>query len=96
MEVSKRNFPEVMLDNDEIFIDKLLGIIEATDELSSVEISKDNFCYHFRVAPSTYPYLEPILQEVLKFVNMFGVKLELSKSMKASLTINFSIDLETN
>lgn len=85
-----------MIDNDEIFIDKICGVIESIDELSSVEISKNSFSYHFRVAPSTYPYLEPILQEVLKFVNMFGVKLELSKSMKASLTINFSIDLETN
>ena len=93
MEVSRRNFPEILLDNDEVFIDKLLGIIESVDELSSVEIFKNSFSYHFRIAPSTYSYLEPTLQEVLMFVNLFGLKLDLSKSMKASSTIAFDIEI---
>jgi len=93
MEVSRRNFPEIMLDNDEIFINNLIGVIEASDELCSLEIVKKENKFHFRVAPSIPQYLEPILYEVLTFINLFGLRLELSKSMKASSTVTFDIEI---
>lgn len=92
-EVSRRHFPSPMRDNDEIFIDKLIGIIDSVDELSSVEITRKEYVYHFRIAPSTPSYIEPLLYEILKFINMFGIKLDLSKSMKASSTVTFDIEL---
>ena len=93
MEIVRKGFPEIMLDNDQIFIDKLIGVIESVDELSSMEINKTIHSYSFRVAPSIPCYLEPILKEVLTFNNMFGIRLELGKSIKASGALNFNIEL---
>jgi len=93
MEVVRKNFPEIMRDNDVIFIDNLVACIEAVDELCSMEIIKKDNKYHYRVAPSVPEYLEPILYEVLTFNNLFGIRLELSKSMKASSTVTFDIEI---
>ena len=93
MEVVRKGFPSIMRDNDEIFLNKLLGVIEATDELSSIEITKTAHSYNFRVAPSIPKYLEPILKEILIFCNMFGLHLELGKSMKVASSVSFSIEL---
>lgn len=93
MEIHRKDFPKIMLDNDEIFIDNIIGLTESVDELCSMEITKKEKNYHFRVAPSVPKYIEPILYEILTFSNMFGLKLELSKSMKASSTVTFDIEL---
>ena len=93
MEVSRKNFPEIMLDNDESYINHLIGIIDSVDEFSSMEITKTAHSFHFRIAPSLPLYIEPILYEILRFNNLFGIHLELSKSMKASSTITFDIEL---
>ena len=93
MEVSRKNFPAVMLDNDEIFFAHLTAVIERVDELCSMEITKKKEKYHFRIAPSMAIYIEPILYEVLAFINMFGIRLDLSKSMKLSSTVTFDIEL---
>lgn len=93
MEIVKKNFPAIMLDNDEVFLNHLVGIIESVDNLCSMEITKKEFSYHFRIAPSTFVYMEPILYAVLEFNNRFGIQLELSKSMKASSTVTFDIIL---
>lgn len=93
MEINKHNFPEIVRDNDDVFISHLLSIIESVDELSCIDISKNLTGYHFRIAPSIPIYIEPVLYEVLKFHNQFGIKLNLSKSMKASSTITFNIDI---
>jgi len=92
-EVVRKNFPSIMLDNDEVFLNQLCGIIDSVDELCCMEITKTSHNYHFRIAPSIPLYLEPILHEILKFNNMFGIHLKLSKSMKASSTITFDIEL---
>ena len=94
MEVHRRNFPEILLDNDEIYLSHLSAVIESVDELSSMEITKTGYSYNFRIAPSIPRYLEPILYEILKFNNIFGIKLELGKSMKVSSTVNFEITLD--
>jgi len=94
MEVHRRNFPEILRDNDDVFLSKLIGIVESVDELSSMEITNTGHSYSFRIAPSIPRYLELILYEVLKFCNMFGIRLELGKSMKVSSTVNFEIVLD--
>lgn len=93
MEVHRRNFPELLLDNDEVYLSHLSAVIESVDELSSMEITKTGYSYNFRIAPSVPKYLEPILYEILKFNNMFGIHLTLSKSMKINSTITFEIEL---
>lgn len=93
MEVHRRDFPTLLLDNDEVFLDHLCGVIESVDELASVEITKSSNKFHFRIAPSIAKYMEPILYEVLKFSNMFSIHLDLSKSMKVSSTVTFEINI---
>ena len=94
MQINKKFFPSVMLDNEEIYFAHLEGIIDSIDELSIMEIVKTPTSYHFRLAPSLPKYNPMLLEEILKFHNMFQIKLDLSKSIKASATINFQITLD--
>lgn len=93
MQISKKYFPKIMQDNEMIYFAHLEGIIDSIDELSTLQIVKNPRSYHFRLAPSVPKYTEPLLQELLKFHNMFQIKLELSKSIKSSSTIVFDITL---
>ena len=92
-EIHRKDFPSIISDNDDIYFAQLLGIIESVDEYASLEITKVPEAYHFRLAPSLPKYTNMLLQEVLKFHNMFDIRLDLSKSIKASSTINFQIDI---
>jgi DNA-binding phage protein len=93
MQVNKRFFPKVMQDNDTLYLAHLEGIINSVDELSSLEITKNAHSYRFRLAPSLPKYIPMLLEEILKFHNMFRIKLDLSKSIKSSGTIVFEITL---
>jgi len=93
MQVNKRFFPKVMQDNDTLYLAHLEGIINSVDELSSLEITKNSNSYRFRLAPSLPKYIPMLLEEILKFHNMFRIKLDLSKSIKSSGTIVFEITL---
>jgi hypothetical protein len=94
MQINKKFFPPVMLDNEELYFAHLEGIIDSVDELAIMEITKTPKSYHFRLAPSLPKYNPMLLEEILKFHNMFQIKLDLSKSIKASATINFQIVLD--
>ena len=94
MQINKKFFPEVMQDNEIAYFAHLEGIISSVDELSTLEITKNPNSYHFRLAPSLPKYNEMLLQEILKFHNMFQIRLSLSKSIKSSATITFEINLE--
>lgn len=94
MTVSKRFFSEVMPDNEIAYFAHLEGVINSVDELSSLEITKNPHSYHFRLAPSLPKYNELLLEEILKLHNIFKIKLNLSKSIKASATIVFEINLD--
>jgi hypothetical protein len=93
MQINKKFFPEVMQDNEIAYFAHLEGIISSVDELSTLEITKNPNAYHFRLAPSLPKYNEMLLEELLKFHNMFQIRLSLSKSIKSSATITFEIDL---
>lgn len=93
MLINKKNFPQVMLDNELAYFAHLEGIISSVDELSTVEITKNPSSYHFRIATSVPRYNEMLLEELLKFHNILQIKLDLSKSIKSSATIVFDIIL---
>jgi hypothetical protein len=76
-----------------LYLAHLEGIINSVDELSSLEITKNSNSYRFRLAPSLPKYIPMLLEEILKFHNMFRIKLDLSKSIKSSGTIVFEITL---
>jgi len=93
MEINKKFFPKLMQDNDETFLASLIGIIESVDELSSLEITKKVDCYNFRLAASLPKYNNMLIEEILKFHNLFGIRLNMSKSIKTTSVINFKINL---
>ena len=94
MQVNRRFFPSKMQDNDETFIASLLGVIESVDELCSIEITKKPNAYHFRIAASVPMYNNMLIEEILKFCNLFHIKLDMSKSIKTSSVITFEINLK--
>lgn len=93
MQINKRNFPQVMLDNELAYFAHLEGIISSVDELATLEITKNPSSYHFRLAASVPRYNEMLLEELLKFHNLLQIHLDLSKSIKSSATIVFDITL---
>ncbi len=92
MLISKKNFPKIMLDNDSVYLQHLIGVIDSVDELSSMEVTRGVNSYKFRIAPSLPKYIPTLLEEILKFHNLYGIRLDLSKSIKTSATINFEIN----
>lgn len=95
MEIRKKFFPEVMLENEKAYFAHLEGVISSVDEFSSLQITRTNDAYIFRLAPSVPKYNNMLLEEILKLHNMFKIKLDLSKSIKSTGTIVFKIDLQT-
>ena len=95
MQINRKFFPEVMQDNESMFFAHLEGIIDSVDELSTMEITKKPKAYHFRLAPSLPKYNELLIQELLKFHNMFGLRMNMSKSIKTSAIISFEINLDS-
>lgn len=93
MEIVKKFFPEVMKDNDMIYFARLEGVIDSIDELCTLQITKNSHSYQFRIAPSHPKYTEMLLEEILKFHNVYKIRLNLSKSIKTSGTISFEITL---
>ena len=95
MQVNRRFFPKKMQDNDETFIASLLGLIESVDELCSVEITKNSYSYRFRIAASHPMYNNMLIEEILKFHNMFDIRINMSKSIKTTSVITFEINLHS-
>ena len=93
MQINTKFFPEVMQDNEMSYFAHLEGIIDSIDELSSMEITKKPTAYHFRIATSLPKYNDMLIEELLKFHNMFHIKLNMSKSIKTSATIVFEITI---
>ena len=93
MQLNKKFFPEVTQDNELAYFQHLIGVIDSVDELSTLEITKNPYSYHFRLAPSLPKYNELLLEEILKLHNIFQIKLNISKSIKSSATIVFEITL---
>lgn len=94
MEVNRKHFPSIMQDNDEVFLAHLEGVISSVDELCSLEITKNKDSFRFRIAASHPMYNDMLIEEILKFCNMFQIRIDMSKSIKTSSVISFQIDLD--
>jgi len=94
MEINKKHFSKVMQDNDEIFLAHLEGVISSVDELCSLEITKNINSYIFRIATSLPKYNNMLIEEILKYCNLFHIKLDMSKSITTSSIITFKINLK--
>ena len=93
MQIHRKHFPEVIPDNDMVYLAHLQGIIDSIDELSSMEITKKPTAYHFRIATSLPKYNDMLIEELLKFHNIFHIKINMNKSIKTSATIAFEITI---
>lgn len=93
MEIERKDFPEIISDNDETFLGMIIGIIDSVDELCSLEIRKTPSYYRFRIAPSIPKYVNSLIYALTTFNNLFGIKLEMGKSIKTSSVITFDIIL---
>ena len=93
MEINRKHFPKVMQDNDEVFLAHLEGVISSIDELCSLEITKNVESYRFRIATSLPMYNNMVIEEILKFCNLFHIKLDMAKSIKTSSVITFNITI---
>lgn len=91
-EIHRKGFPAILRDNDEVYFMHFSAIVDSIDELASIEIVKTSSSYHFRIAPSLPMYISPLLKEILKFNNQYGIRLDMSKSIKSSGTITFNIE----
>lgn len=93
MQISRRHFPEIIPDNEEIFFAHLEGIVDSVDELAILEITKNSESYSFRLVPSVPKYTTSLITEILRFHNLFDIQINMSKSIKTSGTIYFEIQL---
>jgi len=93
MQINRKHFPKIMQDNDEVFLAHLEGVISSVDELCSLEITKNTDSYRFRIACSLPKYNNMVIEEILKFCNLFHIRIILSKSIKTTSVITFEINL---
>lgn len=94
MKINRKFFPPKLLDNEINYFAQLEGIICSVDELSTLQITKTPTTYNFRLAPSLPKYNNMLIEELLNFHNLFRIRLDMSKSIKSSGTINFKINLQ--
>jgi hypothetical protein len=91
MDVNKKFFPSIMPENEAVYFASLYGVIESVDELSSLEITKTPKAYLFRLIPSLPKYTNLIIEELIKFHNLIGIRLDMGKSIKSTAVITYSI-----
>lgn len=92
MQVIKNGF-SILKENEKQFFLQLEKSIEQIDELSTMEINRFPNSYNFRIACSSSKYIQPLLKQLLDFHTNLGIKLDVSKSIRNSFTINFEIKI---
>lgn len=93
MVLERKYFPDVLPDNEEVYFEHLRGILDAVDELSMLQVTKLPDGYHFRLSPSLPKYNTLLIEEILKFHNVFRIHVDMSKSIKSSGVLAFKINL---
>jgi len=91
VEILKKFFPSILSENEATYFAQLEGILGSVDELSSLQITRTADSYSFRIAPSHPKYNNLIIEELLKYHNLFKIRLDMSKSIKTSGTVVFKI-----
>jgi hypothetical protein len=88
----RKHFPEVIDDNTETYFTHLQGVVESIDINASIEVTKKLSGVNIRIAPSENKYFNLLRKDVENIHNLLKLRMNYSKSMKASGTINFNID----
>lgn len=93
MLINRKFFPKILPENEITYFAHLEGVLSSVDELGSLQITKTQEAYTFRLAPSHPKYNNILLEEIFKIHNIYGIRLEVSKSIKSTGTIVFKINL---
>jgi len=93
MLINRKFFPKILPENEITYFAHLEGVLSSVDELASLQITKTQESYTFRLAPSLPKYNNLLLEEIFKLHNIFNIRLEVSKSIKSTGTIVFKINL---
>ncbi len=83
----------IIPDNEEQYFSMLSAVIDSVDEFSIMVIHKNPKNYQFQISPSGAIYLNLIIKEINRLNNLYGLKASYSKSMKASTSIDFFIQM---
>jgi len=81
----------IIPDNEEKYFSTLSAVIESVDEFSIMVIQRNPRNYQFQITPSEAFYISAIIKEINKLNNLYGLKVDFSKSMKTSSSIDFVI-----
>ena len=87
------NISDTLPENELTYLNYLRAALDSTDELSTVEVYKNPYTYSFRIACSNPRYSQIVLSQLLDFHNLFNIKLDISKSIRNTSTINFEIPM---
>lgn len=91
MRIKRTNFPSIINDNEEEYLNFLEAVINSIDIYGSVEVTHKPTGYLIRIAPSHPSYQEALFKYIKVFHNHLGIVVEFSKSIKSSSTITFII-----
>jgi hypothetical protein len=94
MYIKKKFFPYILKENTKNYFAQLEGVISSVDELCSLQITYTETKYIFRLAPSHPKYMNILIEELIKYHNILGIRLDFSKSMKTTAIILFKLNLE--
>lgn len=94
MTVNRVGFCSILPDNEEVYYSYLQGAISSVDENSSLQLTRKNEGVAVRLFPSIPMYVNSLVKIINDINNIFGIKVNFSKSMKSSSAIQFTIDFE--
>lgn len=85
-------FPPILKDNDLSYLEYLDGVIASIDEYANCEATNRVTGISFRIAPSTPIYTQKILKAIKDFHYLLSLRVEFSKSIRTSSTIEYQIN----
>lgn len=93
MEINKKHF-NILTENEKNYFAQLEGVLSSVDEFCGLQITYTSQHFLFRLVPSLPKYIDTLIEELIKYHNLLGIRLDFSKSIKTSATINFKISLD--
>lgn len=93
MQIVKKDFPSILLENEIAYMSLLEGIINSVDENSCMEVRHTPHSYMFRVSPSIPFHINSLVEEVNKLHTLLNIRIEYGKSLKNAGVMSFSIEL---
>lgn len=91
MTVYYKDVPKTIPDNERAYFGLLEGVLNSTDDLSTMEVRRNPSSYLFRIATSSPVYLVPLVEKLNDLHNLLGIRLNYSKSIKNLSSISFTI-----